>query len=136
MPHAYSRDLRVRVVAAFDEGATYVDVAEQFKVSISSVERWVKERDREGRLEQRGHAGGAPRALNAEQRAVLAELHGPNCDQTYAELIERLEARIGKRISTATLSRELSEMGFSRKKNAKSVRARHEAGPSRAKDLR
>jgi transposase len=47
---AYSLDLRERVVAAVKEGMTQPEVAARFKVSLSSVERYVR-REREGALQ-------------------------------------------------------------------------------------
>ena len=42
MTKAYSEDLRERVIAAVDAGATRRAAAVQFKVSISSAIRWVR----------------------------------------------------------------------------------------------
>ena len=42
MAKAYSEDLRERVIAAVDAGATRRAAAVQFKVSISSAIRWVR----------------------------------------------------------------------------------------------
>ncbi|MFP5501342.1 MAG: helix-turn-helix domain-containing protein, partial [Candidatus Sericytochromatia bacterium] len=51
MSSSYSLDLRVRVVAKYDEGFTYDDVAEMFSVHPRTVRRWVKLRDAEGHLD-------------------------------------------------------------------------------------
>ncbi len=48
---AYSLDLRERVVAAVKEGVKQPQVAERFKVSLSSVERYLR-LDREGSCER------------------------------------------------------------------------------------
>src|SRR5436305_14930415 len=42
MAKAYSEDLRERVIAAVDAGATRRAAAVQFKLSISSAIRWVR----------------------------------------------------------------------------------------------
>ncbi len=40
MPRALSIDLRIRVVAAVNSGASHREAAERFEVSASSVSRW------------------------------------------------------------------------------------------------
>ena len=72
---AYSLDLRERVVAAVKEGMTQPEVAERFKVSLSSVERYVR-REREGALRAKLPAGRAATIAAASYGALVSRLRG------------------------------------------------------------
>lgn len=47
----YSRDLRLRVLAAVDAGKTREEVAETFSVSEPTIKRWLKRRRESGDVE-------------------------------------------------------------------------------------
>lgn len=68
---AYSLDLRERVVAAVKEGGKQPQVAERFRVSLSSVERYVR-LDREGGLRAKPPPG-RPATIAATAYGALAE---------------------------------------------------------------
>jgi transposase len=46
--NAYSKDLRLRVLAAVDRGIPRKEVADLFGVSLSSIKRWLKRRRQTG----------------------------------------------------------------------------------------
>jgi len=93
MSKALSLDLRVRVLAAVQAGASHREAAERFGVSAASVSRW-RARERE--------AGDArPKALGGDRRskrieachdAVMAAL-GPDKDATIEEVRQALGAQ-------------------------------------------
>jgi transposase len=117
MRQSYSLDLRERVVAKYDDGFSYDDVAELFSVHPRTVRRWIKQRDELGHFENRPHGGAPPLALTDEDRAELRRLHEADNDAYRHELAERLAERTGKRVSESTIGRELRKMGLTRKKN-------------------
>ena len=123
MPHALSQDLRVRIVARFDAGFSYEDVAEQFDVGINSVRRYVALERETGSLEPRPHAGGARKVLNDAERALLARCVEKWPDRTLKELTRLFNRASGHPVSVPTVGRELRGMGYTRKKNAQSRRA-------------
>jgi len=47
---AYSEDLRLRVIAAVDQGMPRDDVARLFRVAMPTTKRWLKQRRETGRL--------------------------------------------------------------------------------------
>ena len=57
MPSPLSADLRERVVAAFEEGASRREVAKRFGVSASSAVRWQESFEQEGRTEAKPQGG-------------------------------------------------------------------------------
>ncbi len=49
--NAYSKDLRLRVLAAVDHGIPRKEVAELFGVSLSTIKRWLRRRRQTGGVE-------------------------------------------------------------------------------------
>jgi transposase len=93
MSRALSVDLRVRVLAAVQAGATHREAAERFGVSAASVSGWrTRERDQ-------GDAG--PKALGGDRRSGRIETHheavmaalGPDQHATIEEVRRDLAAR-------------------------------------------
>ena len=115
---SYSLDLRLRVVAKYDDGFSYEDVGEQFSVHPNTVRRWVKRRDELGHFEDKPHGGAPPKKLDEEDLAELRRIHEEDQDAYLREFAERLAARRGKPpVSLATIDRALQKMGITRKKN-------------------
>jgi transposase len=83
---AYSLDLRERVVAAVREGMTQPEVAERFKVSVSSVERYVR-REREGALQAKPPPG-RPASIAPGSYRALAEQVAQHNDASLKEHCE------------------------------------------------
>ena len=124
MPQAFSQDLRVRIVARFDEGHSYEDVAEMFDVAYSTVRRFVTLAHKEGLYSARPHGGGAPKALNGTERTLLAKCQDKWPDKTLKELTALFNRAAKRSISVITVGRELRALGYTRKKNAQSRRAK------------
>ncbi len=114
--NAYSEDLRKKIVEALRRGAGKSETARTFGVSLSSVKRYAK-LDDEGRpLAPKKRPGSRPKIGEDTERLLEADLQR----RPTATLEERREflgrvARVS--LSTATLSRMLKRMGFSRKKD-------------------
>lgn len=110
-------DLRVRILAAYDEGHTSEAVAEMFRVSPKTVRRYLKRRDETGTVKEMPHGGGAHKALTPDDREVLRQLYEEQSDAYLREIAKRLEEVRGVRVSIHTVARELKKMGITRKKN-------------------
>jgi transposase len=113
--HAYSLDLRQRIVAALDAGKRPSEVAVLFSVGVSTVKRYRQQRRETGALDPRSSPGRTP-TIRPEQREIL-----------WAQLVEHpvaiLEehcalwaAATGVRVSITTMSREIRRLGWTRKK--------------------
>ena len=113
---AYSLDLRERVVAAVKEGMTQPEVAEHFKVSLSSVERYVR-REREGELRAKPPPGRAA-TIAAASYGALAEQVARHNDASLKEHCELWQQAQGASVSVYTMCRTLQRAGLSRKKDS------------------
>src|SRR3954466_12799189 len=105
---AYSMDLRERIVAAVDAGASQSQAAGRFGVSLRTVERYVARRRVTGSLaatEQRH--GPEPRQRRQLQAWLLARLAAA-ADATLAEHAAAFAAETGLRVSPASMSRAIA----------------------------
>lgn len=110
-----SMDIRLRALAAVDDGMSRRAAAKRFGVSVSSVIRWDAARRTTGSFEPKPQ-GGDMRSRQIEQRhaEVMAACEDER-DQTLDELRARL-AGLGIATSTSGLSRFFQRHGITRKK--------------------
>ena len=112
---AYSKDLRLRVLAAVDRGMPRKGAAETFGVSASTVKRYLKLRRETGGVQARAIPGPTARKRAALEEGLPAQV-GRNPDLTLAEHCELFEEERGVSVSTATMSRALQDLGLPLKK--------------------
>jgi len=111
---AYSLDLRERVVAAVKEGGKQPEVAERFKVSLSSVERYLRpERQGEKRAKP---PPGRPASISAEAYRALAEQVARHNDASLKEHCELWREEQRTSVSVYAMCRALQRAELPRKK--------------------
>jgi transposase len=115
MAKAYDRDLRVRVVAAIEAGATGEAAAERFEIGKSTAGAWARLKRRTGDVTP-GRQGQPSRSkLDPHADFILALLEA-EADITLAEIAARLEAEHGMRAALATVWGFLNRRGITFKK--------------------
>lgn len=114
MAKPYSEDLRGRVVAAIEAGATRPEVADQYSVSLSSVGRFVR-LDRETGSVCAAKFGGYKEFALAGHEALVRQLVAEQPDITLAELVTQL-AKKKIAIGKSSVSRFLHHLKLSFKK--------------------
>lgn len=118
---AYSNDLRRRVIERIQENEeSQAEIAEQFSVSPSFVEKlWHRFRTT-GSFEAKPHTGGRRRVLKDYEALIRAEVKARS-DITLAELVEKVAAKdeaSGKpKVGLMTMCDELRRLKLPRKKN-------------------
>ena len=117
MPRPYSADLRRAALRACarDDG-TRRRVARRYGIAESTLYGWLRQERDEDRRGPKPHAGGRPRAIDAEGEAALRELVAANNDATLAEYAVAFEARTGREVSPPMVCKALQRLGLGRKR--------------------
>ena len=120
MARPYSTDLRERVVEAVNEGATRLEAAERFGVSVSSAVRWHQAWRETGTFEARS-CGGSCSPLDDYAEEILALVEEQD-DRTLDEIVVAMRKH---RIpgSRTSLFRFLERHGITHKKSPARFRA-------------
>jgi len=105
----YSKDLRIRVLAAVDGGTPRDEVAKIFSVSLPTIKRWLKRRRETGNVEPKPIPGRTP-LKGITLGAWLPEHLNKNPDLTLGEHCEAFEEHTGTKVSTATMSRAIARL--------------------------
>jgi transposase len=122
MGKPYSDDLRARIVAAGQDGATIAEIAEQLGVSISSVVRFRRLHRETGSVSPAKFGGYKGYALAAHEELVR-QLMVEQPDMTLAE-IKAVLATEKMTVGQSSISRFLHHLNLRFKKKCTGHRAR------------
>ena len=112
----YSQDLRERAIAAFEAGKTQAEVAAQFQIHKSTLEKWWYRWRDTGSCAALPPASGPKRTLQAAETFIREEVK-KQPDLTLEELCERVEEVKGLVASRSMMCRELKLLKLPRKKS-------------------
>ena len=112
----YSKDLRLRVLAAVDRGMSRGEVAKTFGVSEPTIRRYLKLRRETGGVDPRPPSG-PPAMKGRVLEATLPSQVARNPDLTLEEHRELFYDETGTKVSTATVSRAFKRLGLPLKKS-------------------
>ena len=112
----YSEDLRERVVAAVERGMKRSEVVEAFTVSLPTIKRWLKQRRETGVLAPKPIPGPPAIKRDALLEALPARL-AEQADATLEQHCSWWQERTGGDVSTATMSRAVTALAWTRKKS-------------------
>src|SRR5918998_2457025 len=121
----YSKDLRLRVLAAVEAGKPREQVAKTFSGSMPTIKRWLKRRRESGDVEPEPIPGRPPRK-GAMLKEWLPKHLRANDDLTLEEHRQAFEEHFGEEVSTSTIDRAmvgLPDGGWPLKKVTDSLRA-------------
>jgi transposase len=104
----YSKDSRLRVLAAVDAGIPREKVAKTFSVSMPTIKRWLKRRRETGDVEPRAIPGRPSRKGVMLQSWLLKHLEANDDLLTLEEHREAFEEKFGQRVSTSTIGRAVA----------------------------
>ncbi len=115
--NAYSKDLRLRVLAAVDRETPRAEIVRIFGVSLASIGRYVKRRRETGEVAPRSSPGRTPSICKTvEERQTLWEQLEANRGATLEEHRELWEQGYGVKVSISTMSRAIRRLGWTYKK--------------------
>jgi transposase len=114
----YPKDLRIRVVAAVEEGGYSIPgTARIFQVGVTFIKKMLKLHRAGEPLDPRH--GGGPAPLLQERGTALLRQEIRTCpDATLEELPQVLAEKCHARVSLSTISRILQGLNLSRKKKS------------------
>jgi transposase len=116
--NAYSKDLRLRVLAAVDRGMPPKEVVRTFGISIATIGRYLRRRREGADLAPKPSTGRTPTILaNLQQKRALWEQLEENNTATLERHCELWEEQWGAKVSLSTMSRAIRKLGWSRKKD-------------------
>ncbi len=107
--NAYSKDLRLKTLAAIDRGIPRKEVSELLGVSRSTIKRWLKRRRQTGGVETT-KIPGRPSVKGKALRQWLPGQLGSNPDLTLGEHCQAFEDETGLEVSEATMSRNIGRL--------------------------
>ena len=114
--NAYSKDLRMRVLAAVDGGIPREEIVRVFGVSLATVGRWLRRRRQTGDVDARPSPGRTRSICSrAQERRALWEQLQAYPEATLEEHRELWEREGGVRVSVATMSRAIRRLGWTYK---------------------
>lgn len=114
---AYSLDFRQKLVDTyFKEGPSQRKIAKRFGVTLSFVEKLLKQQRETGDIAPKPHGGGRPPKLNAEQLSLVVALVEADNDATLEELSQQLQEKTTITVSRSTMGRVLQQLKLTRKK--------------------
>src|SRR5260370_34114221 len=124
--HAFSFDLRERIIKCWQQGQQKSAIARAFMVSLSTVKRYVK------RYQSLGHVRPTvqrhlPGKLTRRLRTRLARQVAAHADFTLSQHAELWQQREHMAVSECTLSRAIRGMGLTLKQKTLGAAERDEA---------
>jgi len=108
--NAYSRDLRLKTLAAVDRGIPRKEVSKLFGVSVSTIKRWLNRRRQTGDVNILHKSPGRPSVKGRAMREWLPHQLKTNPDLTLGEHCEAFEDETGMEVSQATTSRQIARL--------------------------
>lgn len=115
MANALSLDLRRRVVAAVEAGASRRQTAVRFGVGISSAIRWVAQSRETGDLAPKRRGGRRPSRIDGYGDLIMAWIDAEP-DLTLPEIAAKLEEATGYRPPPSVVHGFFKRRGVTRKK--------------------
>ena len=113
---AYSEDLRERVVRAVAIGTPRDEVVRRFDISSATITRWLRLKRETGSLAPKPIPG--PVAVKTKAvMAALPERLATHADTRLGDQCDWWQETSGVRVSTATMSRALTRLGYTRKQS-------------------
>jgi transposase len=107
--NAYSKDLRLKALAAIDRGVPRREVQDLFSISRSTIKRWLKRRRLTGEVAIH-KIPGRPSVKGEALREWLPSRLESDPDLTLKEHCGAFEDETGLAVSEATMSRNIARL--------------------------
>jgi transposase len=125
----YSQDLRERVLRAVDSGMPRADIVKTFAVSLATMKRYLKQHRETGNLKPKAIPGRPAHKGAALEAGLLAQVEAHR-DARLEDHCQQWEAEHGVQVSTATMSRAIRRLGWTRKTVSAMIPSPRQFSPS------
>jgi transposase len=115
---AYSYDLRLRVLRAVEQGRSRAEIVATFAISLATLKRYLKRQRETGDVRAKLIPGRPAKKGAALQTRLLSQLEAYP-DATLAEHCQMWETTPGMQVSSATMSRAIQRLNWTRKKKTR-----------------
>src|SRR6266516_2763383 len=112
---AYSQDLRRRILHAVNQGKPRAEIIKTFEVSQATIKRYLKLRRETGEVRAKAIPGRPAKKGAALQAGLRAQLEA-HPDARLEDHCRMFEEAHGMQVSTASISRAIARLGWTRKK--------------------
>jgi len=116
MGKAYGEELRERVIGAIEGGMGKSEAHRVFKVSRSTIDKWIKLKEKTGSLTAKKYRRGREAMIKDEKESH--EFIKRHQDKTLKEMAKAWESERGGKISGEGMRQRLRSLGYKRKKKA------------------
>jgi len=117
------------VVRAVDEGRPRDEIIEVFGVSRATIKRYLKQQRETGELTAKAIPGRPAKKGDALYAQLLSQLEA-NRDATLEDHCQMWEAKHGEQVSTKTMSRAITRLGWTRKKTVRAKAPTEQQSPT------
>jgi transposase len=111
----YPLPLRQQIVRAVQDGTPKAVVAREYQIALSTVKRYVRQRERSGDLAPRPIPGRSPQIRPLDHPALEAQL-AAHPAATLAEHCTHWERSRRAAVSSGTMARAIARLGYVRKR--------------------
>jgi len=119
MTAAYSSDLRLRTVKAYENGkGTQKEISKLFALGLATFTRYWKKYKETGDITPAKYTGGPKPSVGTKQLLRIKELVLEQPDATLSELCRLYNRGRNKKVGTTIMFRAISKLGFKRKKKS------------------
>src|SRR5258708_15751110 len=126
---AYSYDLRQCVIRGGDQGRSRAEIVTMFAISLATLKRYLKRQRETGDVRAKPIPGRPSKKGTVLQAGLQSQLEA-HPDATLAEHCRLWETTQGVQVSSATMSRAIQRLNWTRKR--KTLRAREQKEEERA----
>ena len=112
---AYSVDLREKVLRAVDQGYPRQEIVKLVGVSLATIKRYLEQQRETGTVAPKAIPGRPPKKLGLLQAELVAQLQAHD-EWRLEDHCQVWEQTHGVKVSTATMSRAIRRVGWTRKK--------------------
>ena len=119
MPAPYSRDLREKVVEAYEGGlGTVAQVAKIFNIGVATLQNYISLKKKTGNLAPKPATGGPEAVISGNKLDFVCKELEKKPDLTLQELCDKFYKKFKIKVNDSMMCRALQSVDYNRKKKS------------------